>query len=158
LLDQDSQPAPGSIEALLAVFLSLDTPAKRSARLAPCFVVAIGLTHGFHQCMHWRWKRVYPSESEHAPVPYTSLNGSGTLMRIDSFLEMGGLNEVFFIDHVDTEWSFRFLAYGLELWGILHAVFLHRMGQKNIRYWFLGWRIWPSRPPARHYFLFRNAL
>jgi rhamnosyltransferase len=91
-------------------------------------------------------------------VPCTNLNGSGTLVPIELFLQLGGLDEALFIDHVDTEWSFRVLAADLGLRGIPAAVFKHRMGQSSVRYWLLGWRIWPSRSPQRHYFLFRNAV
>ena len=159
LLDQDSEPLPGSIDTLLSAFVSLESSGRAVGAVGPLLRdVATGLTHGFHRCARWRWKRIYPSSGDETPVPCANLNGSGTLMRIKPFLELGGLREDFFIDHVDTEWSFRLLAHGLGLWGIPQAVFLHSMGQASIKYWFFGWRIWPSRSPARHYFLFRNAI
>jgi rhamnosyltransferase len=159
LLDQDSEPLPGSVDTLLSALISLESSGKPVGAVGPLLHdAATGLTHGFHRCTRWRWKRVYPSSSDEAPVPCANLNGSGTLMRIEPFLELGGLREDFFIDHIDTEWSFRLLAHGLGLWGIPRAVFLHSMGQASIKYWLFGWRIWPSRSPARHYFLFRNAI
>jgi rhamnosyltransferase len=159
LLDQDSEPLPGSIETLLDAFRKLEESGTSVGAVGPLLRDAASeLTHGFHQCTRWRWKRIYPTEKDDAPVPCANLNGSGTLMRIDQYLELGGLREDFFVDHIDTEWSFRLLAHGKTLWGIPRAVFLHRMGQASIRYWLFGWRIWPSRSPARHYYLFRNAI
>ncbi|MDR3323247.1 MAG: glycosyltransferase [Zoogloeaceae bacterium] len=159
LLDQDSEPLPGSIKALLFTFASMESSGRAVGAVGPLLRdAATGLTHGFHQCTRWRWKRVYPSNADQASIPCANLNGSGTLMRIKQFLELGGLREDFFIDHVDTEWSFRLLAHGLELWGVPQALFLHSMGQASIKYWLFCWRIWPSRAPARHYFLFRNAV
>ena len=159
LLDQDSEPLPGSVKTLLSAFVSMESSGKAVGAVGPLLRdAATGLTHGFHQCTRWRWKRVYPSDSDGISVPCANLNGSGTLMRIGLFMELGGLREDFFIDHVDTEWSFRLLASGLELWGIPQAVFSHSMGQASVKYWLFGWRVWPSRAPVRHYFLFRNAV
>jgi rhamnosyltransferase len=32
------------------------------------------------------------------------------------------------------------------------------MGEASRRIWLFGWRVWPSRSPQRHYYLFRNAV
>ncbi|WP_295453989.1 glycosyltransferase [uncultured Thiodictyon sp.] len=159
LLDQDSEPHPGSIQTLLDGFDAIARQGQRVGGVGPCLLdTATDLSHGFHHAAGWRWKRSYPPPGASEAVPCTSLNGSGTLVPIDLFLKLGGLDEALFIDHVDTEWSFRVLAAGYGLWGIPAAVFTHRMGQSSIRFWMLGWRLWPSRPPRRHYFLFRNAI
>jgi rhamnosyltransferase len=159
LLDQDSEPQPGSIPALLAAMENLLRRGIKVGSIGPLLVDAdIGLSHGFHQATHWRWRRVYPPAGSAEPVPCTNLNGSGTLMPMELFAIAGGLDESFFIDHIDTEWSFRLLAHGYTLWGIPQALFRHRMGQRSLRYWLFGWRLWPHRSPLRHYYLFRNAL
>lgn len=158
LLDQDSEPAPGSIEALVSGFDALLARGERVGCVGPTLMdVATGLTHGFHQCTRWRWKRVHPAPDATAPVPCANLNGSGTLVPVDLFLELGGLEDALFIDHVDTEWAFRVLAHGYRPFGIPQAVFRHRMGDTSRRIWLLGWRVWPMRSPRRHYFLYRNA-
>lgn len=159
LLDQDSEPQPGSIETLITGYESLRESGEKIGAVGPTLQDAeTGLTHGFHQQTRWRWRRAYPAITEKKPVPCANLNGSGTLMPLELYLSLGGLDEPFFIDHVDTEWSFRLLAAGYSLWGIPTAVFIHRMGQSSIRYWLFGWRLWPSRSPQRHYYLFRNAV
>lgn len=158
LLDQDSEPQSGSIETMVAAFQYLEAEGHHVGSVGPQLRdLETGLTHGFHQCTRWRWKRVYPSASSTAPVICANINGSGTLVRVALFLQLGGLDSAFFIDHVDTEWSFRVLSAGYTLWGIPNAIFNHRMGQTSIRFWWFGWRIWPSRSPQRHYYLFRNA-
>lgn len=159
LLDQDSEPQPGSIETLLAAFRTIEQRGEKVGCVGPLLLdVQTGLTHGFHQCTRWRWKRVYPPADSTAPLPCANLNGSGTLVRIELFQRLGGLDEPLFIDHVDTEWAFRVLAHGYGLWGIPGAVFKHNMGQASVRFWFCGWRVWPFRSPQRHYYLFRNAI
>lgn len=158
LLDQDSEPRPGSIETLLATFLILEKEGRKVGCVGPLLLdPQTSLTHGFHQCTRWRWKRIYPDPGSMQPIKCANLNGSGTLMRRPLFATLGGLDESLFIDHVDTEWAFRVQNIGYGLWGVPSAVFLHRMGEASIRYWLFGWRVWPSRSPQRHYYLFRNA-
>lgn len=159
LLDQDSEPHPGSISELLEAFQSLQARGVPVGCVGPTLIDAeTGLQHGFHQCTRWRWKRVYPEDASREPVKCANLNGSGTLVPVELFLQLGGLEPQLFIDHVDTEWAFRVQAAGWDLYGIPNITFVHRMGAESKRIWFFGWRVWPSRSPRRHYFLFRNAL
>jgi len=80
------------------------------------------------------------------------------LVRTSLFTKLGGLDETLFIDHVDTDWAFRVLGAGLKLFGVPQATFDHGMGEYGLRFWWFGWRVWPQRPPLRHYYLFRNAV
>lgn len=159
LLDQDSEPQRDSLNALIATFQKLEAEGNKVGCVGPLLRdPATGLTHGFHQCTRWRWKRIYPTAGSVTPIPCANLNGSGTLVPLDLFLRLGGLDESFFIDHVDTEWAFRVLHSGYSLWGIPNAEFVHRMGRTSARFWWFGWRVWPSRSPRRHFYLFRNAV
>jgi len=54
--------------------------------------------------------------------------------------------------------SWLALAAGYALYGMPQVGFIHRMGEASVRFWLFGWRVWPSRSPRRHYFLFRNAV
>lgn len=158
LLDQDSEPHKDSVANLLQGFETLRQNGERVGCVGPTlYDTDTGLTHGFHQHTRWRWRRVYavPGQDEH--VRCASINGSGTMLPLQLFRNLGGLDESLFIDHVDTEWSFRVQAAGYSLWGIPGAVFDHRMGTESTRFWFFGWHIWPTRSPSRHYYLFRNA-
>lgn len=159
LLDQDSTPEPGSIEQLLSAWTTLQTSEQRLGAIGPQLREAhTDLFHGFHQMTRWHWKRIYPSSDQREPVSVANLNGSGTLMPLRLFLEIGCLDDDLFIDHIDTEWSFRLRAKGYSLWGIPQSVFTHRMGERGLRFWLLGWRVWPWRSPIRHQYLFRNTL
>lgn len=158
LLDQDTEPDTGQTEALLAAFLTLRRADASLGCIGPRLLDAdTGLEHGFHQMTRWRWIRRYPSADSTTPIPVANLNGSGTLMQMELFRLLGGLDADFFIDHVDTEWAFRVTAAGYRLYGVPQVRFRHRMGVASIRYWFFGWRLWPYRSPRRHYFLFRNT-
>ncbi len=158
-LDQDSEPEAGCMDVLLSAFDRLTEQGIRVGCIGTNLIdAATGLSHGFHQATAWRWRRVYPAAESDSPVPCANLNGSGTLVPLALFLEFGGLDESLFIDHVDTEWSFRVLAAGFRIWGIPSARMRHRMGQGSLCYWWFGWRLWPARSPLRHRYLFRNAF
>jgi rhamnosyltransferase len=32
------------------------------------------------------------------------------------------------------------------------------MGERSLRFWLFGWRLWPARSANRHFYLFRNAV
>jgi rhamnosyltransferase len=159
LLDQDSVPEPGSIAQLQRALAELEGKGARAGCVGPRLVDdATGLQHGFHCIRGWRWSRVFPETGSTTPVDVANLNGSGTLLRRATFERLGGLESGLFIDHVDTEWAFRVRAAGLHLYGIPQAAFAHRMGDRSLRFWCFGWRVWPQRSPLRHYYLFRNAV
>jgi rhamnosyltransferase len=159
LLDQDTEPGDGDVERLLASFQRLSAIHPKLGCVGPRLLdVDTNLDHGFHQISGWRWVRRHPSAESPEPVAVANLNGSGTLMSTSLFAELGGLDDSLFIDHVDTEWSFRVLASGHLLYGIPDICFKHRMGITGIRFWLFGWHVWPYRSPTRHYYLFRNAV
>jgi rhamnosyltransferase len=159
LLDQDSIPQHKSIEKLLMAFKNLQKNGHPVGCVGPLLTdLTTGLTHGFHQSSKFRWTRVYPTQESITPIKCSSLNGSGTLMSLELFQKLGGLDEQFFIDHVDTEWSFRIISNGYQLWGIPNSIFGHSMGETSKRFWLFGWRVWPVRSPQRHYYLYKNAI
>jgi rhamnosyltransferase len=157
LLDQDSEPEPGGVEALLAAFDELEAVHPRVGSIGPALLDPdTGLLHGFHRIAGWRWQRVPPVGR--TPIDVANLNGSGTLVPFEVFTRLGGLSSDLFIDHVDTVWAFRVAAAGYSLFGIPWVRFRHRMGVRGMRVWLFGWRLWPYRSPARHFYLFRNTV
>lgn len=159
LMDQDSVPHPDALVTLRAAFLRLEAGGHEVGCVGPRLVdPSTGLEHGFHTMRALRWVRVFPVHGDSRPVRCANLNGSGTLMRAGLFERLGGLDERLFIDHVDTDWSFRVLDAGFPLFGIPDAVFDHSMGERGMRFWLFGWRVWPVRSPVRHYSLFRNSV
>lgn len=158
LLDQDSVPQPGSVETLIEALKALEAQQQNVGCVGPMLLDrSTNLQHGFHQSSRFLWRRTFPRDRLD-PIRCMNLNGSGTLSRRALFQQLGGLEESFFIDHVDTEWAFRVQAAGYSLWGIPSARFEHSMGVMGRRYWFFGWRVWPLRQPYRHALLFRNAM
>lgn len=159
LLDQDTEPGAAGIPALVSGWNALRGRDPAVGCVGPRLVdPRTGLQHGFHQIKAWRYRRIRPRAGEVQPIPVIGLNGSGTLIPVTVWRELDGLDESLFIDHVDTEWSFRVLSRGYRLYGIPGVSFGHRMGHASVRFWFFGWKLWPYRNPERHYYLFRNAV
>ncbi|QDE38787.1 glycosyltransferase [Luteibacter pinisoli] len=159
LLDQDSLFEPSAPTRLLDGLNRVQQDTGRLCCAGPVLLdPETGMNHGFHYVANgWRWARAFPPSSA-APIAVANLNGSGTTMPIDLFRVLGPLDASLFIDHVDTDWSFRVLHGGFGLFGLPSVAFDHRMGERGRRIWLLGWRVWPERSPLRHYFLFRNTV
>ncbi|WHP04861.1 MULTISPECIES: rhamnosyltransferase [Acinetobacter] len=159
LLDQDSIPLGNSIELLKKAFCKLEKEGMPVGCVGPQLVdIQTGLQYGFHIINRGMWKRYFPENLNLTPLECSSINGSGTFMRLDLFKKIGGLKGDFFIDHIDTEWSFRVINCGYKLFGVPEAVFEHRMGERSLSFWLLGWKFLPYRSPLRHYYLFRNNI
>ncbi len=159
LLDQDSTFAATAPAALLRALNDVQATTGIPCCVGPVLVdPQTGMAHGFHHVADgWLWARAHPA-TDAPPIPVANLNGSGTMMPIALVDTVGGLDGGLFIDHVDTEWSFRVLSQGFGLYGIPSVSFDHRMGERGRRVWLLGWRVWPDRSPLRHYYLYRNTV
>lgn len=157
ILDQDSVPISDAVQRMVEAFLSLEDVGVPVGAVGPALLdPATGHHHGFHEIRGLWWRRVHPKGD--APIRCDGLNGSGTLTDFALFERLGGLDAALFIDHVDTEWSFRLASNGWLMFGIPDAEFEHRMGDSSMRVWFGRWTVWPIRSPLRHRYLFRNAL
>ncbi len=159
LMDQDSVPHKGAVEELMRAFFAIEKAGSRVGGVGPRLIdESTHLEHGFHTIKGCFLRRVFPAADAREPVECLGINGSGTLVRASLFRELGGLEADFFIDQIDTEWSFRTRAAGYRSYGIPQARFDHSMGERGVAYWFFGWHVWPHRSPGRHYYLFRNAM
>jgi rhamnosyltransferase len=159
LLDQDSgfdDDAPGH---LLQALNEVQAATGTLCCVGPALHDPVaGMDHGFHYVSSgWRWSRAFPRPSD-PPFAVANLNGSGTTQTLELIDQVGTLDAAMFIDHIDTEWSFRVLSRGFHLFGIPSVRFDHRMGETGRRIWMGGWRVWPERSPQRHFYLFRNTV
>ncbi|WP_165971234.1 glycosyltransferase [Luteimonas terrae] len=157
LLDQDTEPREHAVELLVSAYRELADAFPNVGAVGPALIdPATDVHHGFHVVRRGVWKRISPLSGP--PVPCATLNGSGTLMALDTAISLGGMDETLFIDMVDAEWSFRMSANGFGLYGVPGSQFLHRMGVETSRIWLFGWRVWPRRSPIRNRYVFRNSI
>ncbi|WP_161595270.1 glycosyltransferase family 2 protein [Leuconostoc litchii] len=83
---------------------------------------------------------------------------SGSYIFMDALMEVGGMREKFFIDAVDTDFSFRLIERGYDVFRINNVHLVHPVGNKIERNFF-GKKIFLSNhSPKRRYYIGRNNI
>lgn len=162
LLDQDSLPEPDMVAVLLSAEESLLKQGLRVGALGPVFRdVRTKKAWPFYSLSRFGIEQRSCPGSDEAPesavVPCDFLISSGTLIRLSALESIGLMNETYFLEHVDTEWSLRARSLGYQLFGICRARMQHALGDDVIKAP-LSSRSTQVYEPYRHYYLFRNAL
>lgn len=160
ILDHDSVPRFDMVEKLVA---GLDALVQRRipvAAVGPRWVDRYtGQVSGFVRVGNWKLQQVYCTAGRSGEVLETDfIISSGALIPMEVLDAIGGMNEDFFIDHVDTEWMFRARTRGYRSFGVCDAILEHSMGTATLRFWFGRWRNVPLHSPERHYYAFRNSI
>jgi rhamnosyltransferase len=133
LLDDDSVPTPGMVEALVAACRSQGGPGKpyvaavgprvQDARdLHDYPFIQLGWTHNTH---------VRCGTTRDEVIPCDFLISSGSLVPMSALATVGEFDEGLFIDSVDLEWCCRARAKGLALYGVCAAALDHRLGDRR---------------------------
>lgn len=151
LMDQDSLPGPGMVDALLRAAAGRDAVAavgplyvdEQSGRAAR-FVRVRGLRH-----------RPVSRPEDGAAAEVDFLISSGSLIPLPALDRVGPMREDLFIDYVDVEWCLRARSRGLTCLGAFDATMSHRLGEGRGKVFGRGFVV---RTPLRHYYLMRNAL
>jgi rhamnosyltransferase len=150
LMDQDSIPEPGMVQALLSAALERSAGAVGPRYVdsrhenPPPFIRIRGL----------RLERLSCSEPD-AIVPVDYLISSGCLIPMAVLDHVGGMREDFFIDFVDIEWGLRARKFGYQCYGVCNAGMSHCLGHDPIKKFGMKF---PLHSPLRHYYHFRNAV
>jgi rhamnosyltransferase len=151
LLDQDSEPPPGLLEALVERFSDVEHQGNKIAVLAPRLVPP---EQGFYKPIRYEW-RCSTQGTAVAAVDFAPTSGS--LISTAAFAEIGPFREDFFIAGIDVEWGFRawqrgwssFIASDLAMphrWG--EAVSEDELGKAQIL----------RHSPIRNYYYARNIV
>lgn len=157
LLDQDSLPAADMTAQLLAAWHDASGQGLRVGAVGPRIIDPQGRSEGFVVFGGGRY-RALPADEGQAWMPCDMLIASGTLLPLDVVNEVGAMAEPLFIDKVDTEWSLRAASRGYLLLGAPRALLHHRLGLRERRLWFFGWRRLAQHAPFRYYYMVRNGL
>ena len=157
-LDHDSIPESDMVQSLLAVDLRLRGAGIRVGAVGPAIVdTRTGTTGRFVTSGNFFVKR---GSCEHTcnEMEVDFIISSGTLVRADTFTEVGGMDEALFIDHVDTEWCLRAKAKGYALFGVCGARLVHSLGDEVVPVWFGRKREVFVHSPVRDYYMCRNTV
>ncbi len=156
LMDQDSVPESGMVAKLLAAEQAMSSAGHKVGAVGPVYRdTSLGRTWPFYRLstVGVRGEECRPG----AIVPCDLLITSGMLVRLDVMATVGPLNEQFFLEHVDTEWSLRARHFGLQLFGVCDARMEHALGDASAGVPFTRRRV-QIYAPYRYYYLFRNAV
>ena len=162
LLDQDSIPEPDMVAKLYSAEKALLKQSVQVGALGPVFRDAhTNRVWPFYSLSKLGIRRHECPDSgqtlEPPVIPCDFLISSGTLIRLSVLESIGLMNETYFLEHVDTEWSLRARSRGYRLFGVCHARMRHSLGDDAIKVPLSdkGTQVYE---PYRHYYLFRNAL
>jgi len=158
LMDHDSLPLPEMVGRLLDADLALRAGGAPVAAVGPATIDRrTGVRSKFVKMRHGVVSRVECAAGQRF-VEADFLISSGTLLRLDTFDLIGGMNEPYFIDHVDTEWCLRARNAGYRIFGVCDALLDHSLGDRVVRMWFGRMREVPVHSPFRNYYMFRNTV
>jgi rhamnosyltransferase len=157
LLDDDSVPAPGMVERLVAACQDQARPgAPGVAAVGPRVqdardpndypFIQLGWTHNRH---------VRCGTSPDEVIACDFLISSGSLVPMEAFKTIGEFDEGLFIDSVDLEWCCRARDRGLMLYGVCAARLDHRLGDR--RHAVLNVEL-VVHSPERVYYMTRNRF
>lgn len=159
-LDQDSVPHRDMVQELCR---SIRNAQDRGIRVATAGPIRIdshtGKKANFIKSF-WRTPFIVYPDTESRPS-YSLVDfviSSGSLVPIEVLRLVGGQRGDYFIDHVDTEWTIRAGAKGLETIGVHTALMEHRVGDSAHRFWLFGWKYIFWHQPWRNYYVYRNTF
>lgn len=146
--DQDSSPQPGFVAALAERMEALLAAGIRVAAIGPLPIAPIAADT---QPPRYRSKPAILGALH--PVDY--LITSGSLVDLGAIAAVGAFREDFWMDGIDTEWSFRAIHLGFTLAVARDVVMPHRVGTGTVR---LGPLVFPQQSQARMASYVRNQL
>lgn len=159
LSDQDSVPAPDMVQRLVVgLQRASGDPGHPVAAVGPVTVDerADGATLLF-AATRWGPRRAALPDVDGALVPVAFLVASGCLVTRDALDAVGGMNEPWFIDHVDLEWGLRAARLGYALYGVVGAELRHQLGDRTVKLPGRG-RDVHIHSPVRNYYMTRNTV
>lgn len=156
LFDHDSHPQKEMIGVLANQYEQLKNSNIQVGALGPVFhdprtnnQYPISVFKGFSLI------KKYAVEGNTEPIEASFLIASGCFIPKETIEIAGLMNEGFFIDYIDIEWSFRIKHFGLQLFVCPQATMAHQVGDSRKK--ILGREI-SIHSPLRRYYLARNSV
>lgn len=156
LFDQDSQPRPQALAAMLR------TAERQHASNSETTAAIVPLIHDVHGRQTLPYLVARPNgriaAAPYRPnAPVLAAIASGMLIPIAAWHHIGPMNEAFFMDHVDTEWCLRARHLGYHITVCTQAVIDHELGEGQATR-LLGMQVVRRvRKPGRTYTMIKNG-
>jgi rhamnosyltransferase len=155
--DQDSQPAPGMLPAMLEVF-SAHAGDSRLAVVAPIIMdPLVKIRARYLRPKHkFLFERAFCDGGVLENVTFVITSGS--LYDLLAYQQIGPFRDDFFIDYVDMEYCLRARQCGYQILVACGAYLNHRQGERQERV-FGGFEHYPTfHSPLRWYYISRNRI
>lgn len=149
--DQDTLYPPGYITKLIEVL----TDNKNALGAVPSFTTKLqtgeSYFSGFTVEDDGSIKKYHGSE----PINILHAISSGMIVRADIFSDLGGCDELLFIDWVDNDVCWRAYMNNHSIIGVPSAIIEHQLGDEKVK--ILG-RNFTKRNVTRDYYIIRNSI
>ncbi|MBC3864188.1 glycosyltransferase family 2 protein [Undibacterium jejuense] len=154
-LDQDSVPSPDMVNKLLSVYTENIGSDKHIAAVGPLLRdETTGISLPFFSFSDGRKKRISPVVGT-GNFDVGFLVSSGSLISMDSLVEVGLMQEQLFISYVDVEWGLRARSFGYQILGCCSTYMTHNLGERRLK---IGRWLIPMHSPLRHFYLMRSGI
>jgi GT2 family glycosyltransferase len=156
IFDQDSAVPDDYFAQMADACLALDSP---YFLVGPkIFDINVNRYLPAHFVRRFGVKPIPITDQKHGLVSCSSIITSGSAMSAETYEMLGPFREEYFIDHVDTEYSFRAMCKGVPIYINTSVVLRHEVG-KRIDHKVLFFKLiqW-NMGPLRQYYSARNCI
>jgi GT2 family glycosyltransferase len=156
IFDQDSAVPNDYFTLMLDACLALDSP---KFLIGPkIFDINVNRYLPAHVVRRFGVKPIPITDQKHGLVSCSSIITSGSVMSAETYRILGPFLEEYFIDHVDTEYSFRAMCKGVPVYINTSVALKHEVGKridhKILFFKFIQWNM----GPLRQYYSARNCI
>jgi L-rhamnosyltransferase len=156
IFDQDSEVREDYFVQMLDACLTLD---RSHFLIGPkVFDINVNRYLPAHVVRRFSVRPIPITDQKHGLIPCSSIITSGSVMSAETYRALGPFMEDYFIDHVDTEYSFRAMRKGVPIYINTSVVLKHAVG-KRTDHKFLSFKLiqW-NTSPLRQYYSARNCI
>jgi rhamnosyltransferase len=156
--DQDSDPAPGQVKALVCAIRELKSSGRNVAAVGPRIIDRRHSRLTEHSFMRRRigWPIAADCAVGSQYIESDLLITSGAVISVAAYQEIGEYDASLFVDYTDMEWCFRALKRGYRLYGICAVTMSHELSSGVSATVFAATIL--NYSPIRRYYYARNVL
>jgi GT2 family glycosyltransferase len=156
IFDQDSAVPDDYFTQMLDACLALDRP---QFLVGPkIFDINVNRYLPAHVVRRFGVKPIPITNQKQGLVSCSSIITSGSVMSAETYRNLGPFLEEYFIDHVDTEYSFRAMCKGVPVYINTSVALKHEVGKRiNHKVLFFTLIQW-NMDPLRQYYSARNCI
>jgi L-rhamnosyltransferase len=156
IFDQDSEVQEDYFVQMLEPCLALDNP---HFLIGPkVFDVNVNRYLPAHFVRRFSVRPIPITDQKHGLLPCSSIITSGSVMSVETYRALGPFTEDYFIDHVDTEYSFRAMCKGVPIYINTSVVLKHEVGKRTDHKFLFFKLIQWNTSPLRQYYSARNCI